>query len=468
MKKTILALSMVGITGFIGCGGGSEEAKELLQRLLKIVGIPHNIVTTVCQDSNSNGICEALEPQATITITQGDSVSSIWQKITQSKEGEYLLETYDPALPLLLVLQDADSVHYDEGTFTLNYNGLQETQTEKELSILESMIDANHLTTQNVSAAREMKNVDDFYAVLLRDLEANINTLRAKGLTATQTMAGNIQEMAEELLSNGIEKTFPDSMNACNGNQTCVDALLGTLSTELLITDAEAEEIKQKQQETQEDETPVTTTQNKLDFSDYMVKSSTTKEYMEYHKYLNYDETTSTNREEVQVNGNILTYTHYYGTSNESSSTTTVTINDTTINSKSNDNEHSQEIVMTRYVDIGDTLWTWSHSDSSETYSYTSSQVCTADEQFTNFSHGSYSYSGDILKVKCITESTNTSTYDGETQTYNSKDIYYLYFKKDSGNIADINENCYNEQGSTYDSEGCTSNGYSYEYYLEN
>jgi len=37
------------LLGIIGCGDGGKEAKELLARLLQVVGIPYEMVVNICQ-----------------------------------------------------------------------------------------------------------------------------------------------------------------------------------------------------------------------------------------------------------------------------------------------------------------------------------------------------------------------------------------------------------------------------------
>ncbi|NEW59923.1 hypothetical protein GSY74_01390, partial [Sulfurovum sp. bin170] len=65
MKKFLWILSIVSMLGLASCGGGSsDEAKELLQKILNLVGIPQSIVVNICQDENRDGICGVTELQA--------------------------------------------------------------------------------------------------------------------------------------------------------------------------------------------------------------------------------------------------------------------------------------------------------------------------------------------------------------------------------------------------------------------
>jgi uncharacterized protein len=248
MKKIMWMLSiLLMLGGILSCGGdSSKEAKELLQRILNLVGIPQSIVINLCQDNNDNGFCEPTEPQAKIALNRNDNLHTLIQKFTQTKEGEYLLETYDPTKPFLLELQDNDIVYHDEGKFTIPFNGFNEfndTKISKELSILQSMIDAKHLTTQDVKSIRNLDTEyaqEKFYEYLLKDLENNINVLREKELNPNEAIVANIKEMAEELLENNITKELPKTLNECEGNTDCVDKKLNEISEELLIDEEEA------------------------------------------------------------------------------------------------------------------------------------------------------------------------------------------------------------------------------------
>lgn len=97
-KKWILALIL--FFGLISCGSNSsKESKELLQKILQIIGIPYDVIVNVCQDDNNNGFCEKFELQAKVIVspTEGEI---LWQKIEQSVEGRYFLETRDYTKPI--------------------------------------------------------------------------------------------------------------------------------------------------------------------------------------------------------------------------------------------------------------------------------------------------------------------------------------------------------------------------------
>ncbi len=252
MKRFIWLLSTISMFMIINCGGGSssKEAKELLQKILQIVGIPNEIVVNICQDGNKNGICESTELQTKITLNKGDSFDDILQKITLTEDGKYFLETRDPTLPILLELQDANKVNYDNGKFTLPFNGFKtyEQNETKELSILASMVDKDYFNNSDLTAIRNLNNKnteDKFYAKLLDALETNINTLRGVGLDAQNSILANLKEMASELTINGIKDTLPNDLNNCGTDMTCVDTRLETVYDKITISTDKANVIKE-------------------------------------------------------------------------------------------------------------------------------------------------------------------------------------------------------------------------------
>jgi len=269
MKKIVYVLSTITIATFVSCGGGggknSKEAKELLRKILYLVGIPREIVVNICQNSNRNSVCESSELQAKITITKKDTLDSILSKIMAIEDGKYLLETYDSTKPLLLILQDRAIVKYDNGKFFLHFDGLSKEQKEKELSIFESAIDAKYLTPQNVEKIRNLKykeTQDRFYKMLLKAFEENLNTLRDRlaqpdvspqsstlskdenyNILAEQAIRDDLIEISQVLIKNGVENRLPNRLNNCNNNLECVDKILDEVYKKIKITPQRAEEI---------------------------------------------------------------------------------------------------------------------------------------------------------------------------------------------------------------------------------
>ena len=255
MKRFLWSLGIVSLLGLANCGGGSsEEAKALLQKILNLVGIPYNIIVNICQDNNENGICGLDEQKVSLVIKKGESVATIWEKILQSEDGRYLLETYNPEKPILVELQDVAKVNYDEGKFRLVFDGFKTREDDnetKEISILESMVDADAITVAEADKFRTLNNEeaqDKFYVMLLNDLETNINTLRRDGLDSTKAVEATIKEMGDKTKAN---QAVADSINACADDQACVDREIEKISDELIITESESAEITNKNESNQ-------------------------------------------------------------------------------------------------------------------------------------------------------------------------------------------------------------------------
>lgn len=443
MKKFLWILSISSMLILANCGGGSKEAKELLQKLLTVIGIPPSAVMHICQDDNNNDFCDSVELKA---ITNSDEVwqsdATVVAKVTETSEGRYLLETETPCVPILLELQDSD-VTYDSGEFTLKFSGVEYGVSEKELSILEAMIDAGYLNTSSVSSIRNLSQEVDqnkFYALLYQDLKTNLNTLRATGLTKTQAMVGTLKEMAEELMSFGVSGTLPDRINGCNGGAECVDIALEELSKQLLIDENEANVIYEAQKDNNGEmivrevscEEP-----NIIDLAEYFPNTSTNNSLLQ--KWSWSDETTRIN-EKVSINNNILTFE--YTTEN-----ITVTINSDSINIT--DSANIQQ-TLKRHVSIGDTIGNY-YLYPMEGW-YVSQPTCTLDGIQQNFSHGGYEYYGDIIREKC------THRYSSD-----AADVVYVYRQKNIGRIAHIDDDCIIDSVHK-DNNECTPSQYLYVY----
>ena len=83
-KRLLLLLSPLLIAGLISCGGGDKEAKELLLRILNLIGIPQNIVVNICQDKNRDGFCSINEVNKKITVKKGTTIAGILNKIANT------------------------------------------------------------------------------------------------------------------------------------------------------------------------------------------------------------------------------------------------------------------------------------------------------------------------------------------------------------------------------------------------
>lgn len=456
MKKNFLLIGTMAISLgllFTACDKSSEKGKELQTKMLKVVGIPQDVIANICQDENKNGVCESMELQAKVSFKQGDSMETILSKLTQTEDGRYLLETYDPSKPLLLELKNEKSKYF-KNIYALPFNGFKSDEYEKELSLLQTMIDKGTLSTENVSSARVMKNVDEFYAMLLSDFEYNMNILTKKGLSTKQAVQGNIKEIADELILNGIENRVPAGMNSCNGDKKCIDAVLNPLSKEVRLTDSEADAVVKEQQDEGGDSD--NNHQDKIDFAEYLPKTSMVKNFTQkFNSPMLAQEYINQHTENIERKDNIVTY---IGEDGEGESRVTINSDKILI-----DSTYSSKI--DRYINRGDTIWEWHYAKEDENYKYTENVTCKLEDILNNFSHGGYSYSGEIIVEKCFRDD-KTTYKDGnnQTQTITSTGIYFSYSKKDIGTIAYIEDICYNEQGIPKTVEGCTPNGYHYDY----
>jgi len=145
----------------------------------------------------------------------------------------------------LLEIQDPQNIQYDDGKITLNFDGFKDREDDsiKELSILQSMVDTDVISEAEADKFRTINNSEaqnKYYTALFDDLEANINTLRAKGLDSRTAITATIKEMADETKANQEEA---DRIDSCGDNQICVDNEIKQLSDELIIDDEEASEI---------------------------------------------------------------------------------------------------------------------------------------------------------------------------------------------------------------------------------
>ncbi len=249
IKKIFIILNIILLLSFTSCGGGessSKEAKELLQKILQFVGIPQEIVVNICQDSNKDGICGNGELFTKIIIKKDELIDNILEKISLTADGRYFLETYNPEFPILVELQDTSKIDYDNGKFTLNFNGFKTRKNDnesKEISILESMIDNNTLNKDIANKFRTLQNQeaqDKYYVMLLDTLENNINTLREKGLDSKTAVKASIKEMGDETKDNQGQA---DNINRCEDNQTCIDNEIKKTADKLIITQEESSQI---------------------------------------------------------------------------------------------------------------------------------------------------------------------------------------------------------------------------------
>ena len=86
----------------------------------------------------------------------------IFEKIALTADGRYFLENVDPNVPILVELQDVAKVNFDDGKFTLAFDGFKtkEQNETKEISILESMVDADAINKVEADSFRTLINAE--------------------------------------------------------------------------------------------------------------------------------------------------------------------------------------------------------------------------------------------------------------------------------------------------------------------
>ena len=442
MKKTILnsIAILIAFNLLLGCGGGSKEAKELLSRLLFLVGIPQSIVVNICQDEDNNGFCEKMELQVKVTINRGDSVDTIWEKLTENSDGTYFLDNYDPKNNILLELQDSDSVRHNDGKFTLVYNsdtnGISQDHNntpKKELSILQSMVDAGHLNLSDTTEIKKIDAVEQFYSVLLNSLMENLNILADKGMTPVDAMSGNIKEMADELLVNGIKKELPDRINGCHGDQICIDGVLNSLADELKISDEEAQIIKENQ-EKEEDTPPVSSSGDEYDMWSYLIPSTsrtiTSKEF----------QTEIQNGKEVLVESEdfysedfkVISSTEAIAEDGSSKTTYTVEGNKIVVDEYDEDAEPQHYVItFTKNAKMGDTILT--NPSSSEDGISIRNHKCVLSNYFNEITIYKTKFN-NLLEITCSADITYGSL--------KKKEVTKTYVQEGNGVKAEVDRSC--------------------------
>ncbi|MCH9739253.1 MAG: hypothetical protein K0U38_00205 [Epsilonproteobacteria bacterium] len=230
MKKFIWSLSLFITLSMTSCGGGSEQAKELLTQLLQIVGIPHDIIVNICQDSNENEFCDVFEIEEVSVIK-----NNFFSKIVLGSDNTFELKNYDPNKKILLELQDQENVELNEGKFTLSYKG-----TSEEISILQSIVDAEQLNENDVKTVKTMDGKDTFDEVLLKSLMRNLNKFTNNNLTTSNAMKVNIEELGRVFNDDlPIKKLSSLIEIECKKDKVCIDALINDFTVNMVTEDQE-------------------------------------------------------------------------------------------------------------------------------------------------------------------------------------------------------------------------------------
>ena len=230
LKKMIRLFSLIGVLSFTSCGSGSKEAKELLEKILQVVGIPYDMVVNICQDGNGDGICNATEITAKIYVTKDDTAQTIWRKFQLDENGQYILKHYDPKLKILMEIADNGKFNTNKH-LTLPFEPKPIIKDKpQELSILQSLVDNGFFQSeeyQEVTKAPKARSVID--QILLENVFQNQQVLEEHNVTTPTATIKNLEFMAEGLRELNVTKVVED-LNSCEQNRTqnCKDVIIQT------------------------------------------------------------------------------------------------------------------------------------------------------------------------------------------------------------------------------------------------
>jgi len=240
MKNFIWLLGLLVIVGFTGCKKSSEEGKARQDKILKVVGIPHNIILNICQDNNDNGFCDSVDINAKIIIARNDTLKEIWKKVQLSPDGSYLLKHHDPSKNIIMEMQDREHLAYNSGKFSFFYNPMT-----RELSLLQALVDSGYLTQDSIFDAQEMDNRVALDRVLLTSFFYNQNLLMSNNLSLSVAMGDNFQYIANALKELDISNSLPLLIDECRGEEICVNKILEPTMLRLEIDESEVDRIVQ-------------------------------------------------------------------------------------------------------------------------------------------------------------------------------------------------------------------------------
>ena len=228
MKRILALLSIAVILALTNCGGGSssEEAKKLLTQILTVVGIPQDIIVNICQDDDGDGVCGTLE----ISNTSSNK-PSFFSKVVLGEGNSYELKNYDSTKQIIMELQDSKNVEFNDGNFSLEYKG-----TSTELSILQSMVDADDLTEEDVAEVKKMDGKDTFDEILLSSMEKNLNNYMKNDMVHKDARGVNLKELGRVFKDDLPLKDLPSRVKKqCDGDKECIKSLIKSFPVNLVI-----------------------------------------------------------------------------------------------------------------------------------------------------------------------------------------------------------------------------------------
>jgi len=224
MKKRLALLIIIITINLTSCGkSSSEEAKELQTQMLTVVGIPPDIITNICQDGNDDGLCDSSE------LSKISVKNNFFSKIVLGEGNSYELNNYDPTKKIIMELQDNKNIEFNDGNFSLEYKG-----TSSELSILQSMVDSDDISTEDIKNVKDMEGKDTFYEVLLSSMEKNLNKYMKNDMLHRSAREVNLKELGrlfqEDIPLKDLNQKIQEQ---CHGDKECIKSLIKSFSVNL-------------------------------------------------------------------------------------------------------------------------------------------------------------------------------------------------------------------------------------------
>lgn len=224
------------------------------------------------------------------------------------------------------------------------------------------------------------------------------------------------------------------------------------------------------------------TTKGSIDISTYLESKSTSKNYQEVNKDKGEAQSRTSFTEESIVTTNKVERRIKNVTDS------IITISESKVTKNDISTEGNVTTAFKRYVDVNATLFLYDinvtkpiviEGNEVGTQDIKGTRTCKLVDNLDGFTHMEYTFTGDIVKVKCTKDVSITRNIKSEFidvlegvdgSTVKVIDIFYMYSKKSTGLIAKIDDDCSNEQGITNDASTCPEENQSYEYtyFVEN
>ena len=123
----------------------------------------------------------------------------------------------------------SDDVQYNDGNFSLEYKG-----TTTELSILQSMVDADDISEEDTVEVKKMEGKDTFDEILLSSLMKNLNRYMNNDMRHKDARGSNLKELGRVFKEDIPLKNLPTLIQKeCNGDINCRKELIKSFPANL-------------------------------------------------------------------------------------------------------------------------------------------------------------------------------------------------------------------------------------------